>query len=199
MTKRKGAVSEETKEAILSAAADEFFEFGYDKASLRHICSRAGVTTGAVYCFFDGKEDLLSNVMTPIFNVVSAISINYLKILNDDYSVFDDFQRFFSTHRKLYYILYNNMNNPVIADYVSSIDREFSCQIIEMAQSLMPENKELPGEFHEYVSKCLANIMVYSIIKTIAVEPDDNIVTQRLITTIKVYKNGIISLLRSNE
>ncbi|MGN0552340.1 MAG: TetR family transcriptional regulator, partial [Oscillospiraceae bacterium] len=47
MTKRKGADSEETKEAILSAAAEEFFECGYEKSSLRHICSRAGVTTGA--------------------------------------------------------------------------------------------------------------------------------------------------------
>ncbi len=196
MTKRKGAVSEETKEALLSAAADEFYECGYEKASLRHICSRAGVTTGAVYCFFDNKEDLLSNVMIPIFNVVRSISIDYDKILSDDYTAFDEFQKFFSANRKLYHILYNNMSNPVISEYINAITNEFTWQIIDMAHKAMPENNGLPREFDEYISRCLAHIMVYSIIKIIAEESDDSIVTQRLITTVKVYKNGILSLLK---
>lgn len=196
MTKRKGADSEETKEAILSAAAEEFYECGYEKASLRHICSRVGVTTGAVYCFFDNKEDLLANVMLPILKVVSAISIDFDKVLKDDFTAFMDFQKFFSANRKLYYILYSNMNNPVIADYVGVIVNEFSCQIIDMAHKAMPGNKELPPEICEYISKCLAPIMVYSIIKIIAEEPDDDLVTRRLITTVIVYKNGILSLLK---
>lgn len=196
MTKRKGAVSEETKEAILSAATDEFYECGYEKASLRHICSRAGVTTGAVYCFYENKEDLLANVMIPIFNIVRSISIDYDKILNDDYTAFDEFQKFFSANRKLYNILYNNMNNPVIAGYIRAINEEFIYQIIDMAHKAVPRGMELPQGFDEYISTCLAHIMVYSIIKIIAEEPDDLIVTQRLITTVKVYKNGILSLLK---
>lgn len=196
MTKRKGAVSEETKEAILTAAAEEFYECGYEKASLRHICSRAGVTTGAVYCFFDNKEDLLSNVMTPIFNVVRSISIDYYKVLNDDYTAFDEFQKFFSANRKLYHILYYNMNTPVIEGYIKAITEEFAHQIMDMAHKALPASKEFPKEFDDYISRCLAHIMVYSIIKIISEEPDDRIVTQRLITTVRVYKNGILSLIK---
>lgn len=196
MTKRKGAVSEETKEAILSAAAEEFYEYGYEKASLRHICSRAGVTTGAVYCFFENKEDLLSNVMVPIFNVVRSISIDYDKVLCDDYTAFDEFRKFFSANRKLYHILYHNMNNPVIAGYLKAITEEFTHQITDMAHKVLPASKELPKELDEYISRCLAHIMVYSIIKIISEESDDQIVTQRLITTVRVYKNGILSLLK---
>ncbi|MDD6991885.1 MAG: TetR/AcrR family transcriptional regulator [Oscillospiraceae bacterium] len=192
MTKRKGAVSEETKEAILTAAAEEFYECGYEKASLRHICSRAGVTTGAVYCFFDNKEDLLSNVMTPIFNVVRSISIDYYKVLNDDYTAFDEFQKFFSANRKLYNILYYNMNTPVIEGYIKAITEEFTHQIMDMAHKALPASKE----FDDYISRCLAHIMVYSIIKIISEESDDRIVTQRLITTVRVYKNGILSLIK---
>ncbi|MDY3792499.1 MAG: TetR/AcrR family transcriptional regulator [Oscillospiraceae bacterium] len=192
MTKRKGAVSEETKEAILTAAAEEFYECGYEKASLRHICSRAGVTTGAVYCFFDNKEDLLSNVMTPIFNVVRSISIDYYKVLNDDYTAFDEFQKLFSANRKLYNILYYNMNTPVIEGYIKAITEEFTHQIMDMAHKALPASKE----FDDYISRCLAHIMVYSIIKIISEESDDRIVTQRLITTVRVYKNGILSLIK---
>lgn len=196
MTKRKGAVSEETKEAILSAAAEEFYEYGYEKASLRHICSSAGVTTGAVYCFFENKEDLLSNVMMPIFNVVRSISINYDKVLCDDYTAFEEFQKFFSANRKLYHILYYNMNTPVIEGYIKALTEEFTHQITDMAHKALPENKEPPKELDDYISRCLAHIMVYSIIKIIAEEPDDQIVTQRLITTVRVCKNGILSLLK---
>ena len=39
-------------------AKEEFMEKGYNKASLRSICSKAGITTGALYFFFENKEDL---------------------------------------------------------------------------------------------------------------------------------------------
>ena len=40
---------EETIEKIKQAALEEFYTNGYAKASLRTICNRAGVTTGAMY------------------------------------------------------------------------------------------------------------------------------------------------------
>ena len=72
----------------------------------------------------------------------------------------------------------------------------FGSQIIAMAQKVISGKGELSEEMSDYISKCLAPIMVYSIIKTIAEEPDNLIVTQRLVTTIMIYKNGILSLLK---
>ncbi len=48
----------ETKAKLLQSAKTEFLEKGYMKASLRNICKNAGVTTGALYFFFEDKEDL---------------------------------------------------------------------------------------------------------------------------------------------
>lgn len=48
----------ETKERLLESAKREFLEKGYMKASLRSICAKAGVTTGALYFFFKDKEEL---------------------------------------------------------------------------------------------------------------------------------------------
>lgn len=47
-----------TRERLLKSAQKEFGEKGYMKASLRNICAQAGVTTGALYFFFQDKEDL---------------------------------------------------------------------------------------------------------------------------------------------
>lgn len=52
----------ETRNKLLQSAREEFREKGYMKASLRNICKNAGVTTGALYFFFEDKEDLFDAV-----------------------------------------------------------------------------------------------------------------------------------------
>ena len=196
MSKKKGAISEVTTKEIISAATEEFYEHGYEKASLRQICARAGVTTGAVYCFFQTKEDLLFNVMEPIFNVVNSISQEYSSILEDDFASFENFRVFFSANRKLYRILHTNLNNPVISEYLDKLDEEFSRQIVKLAGMYVEGKTYLPQDLDAYTIKCLSHSMVSMIIKIIAEETDDKLATAHLITTMRVFKNGILSLLK---
>lgn len=55
----------ETKAKLLASAKQEFLEKGYMQASLRSICKNAGVTTGALYFFFQDKEDLFTQLVEP--------------------------------------------------------------------------------------------------------------------------------------
>ena len=48
---------------ILESARAEFLASGFEKASLKTICEGAGVTTGALYKRYKGKEDLFSAVV----------------------------------------------------------------------------------------------------------------------------------------
>ena len=57
---------EETIEKIKQAALEEFYTNGYAKASLRTICNRAGVTTGAMYFSFENKEALFQAILQPL-------------------------------------------------------------------------------------------------------------------------------------
>lgn len=52
-----------TKQMLIDAAKKEFLEKGYEKASLRKICSDANVTTGAMYFFFKNKHDLFTSIV----------------------------------------------------------------------------------------------------------------------------------------
>lgn len=54
---------ESTKEMLIASAKTEFLEKGYEKASLRSICSKANVTTGALYFFFKNKSDLFDSIV----------------------------------------------------------------------------------------------------------------------------------------
>lgn len=55
----------ETRQRLIDSAKTEFFENGFAKASLRKICTNAGVTTGALYFFFKNKDDLFSAIVAP--------------------------------------------------------------------------------------------------------------------------------------
>lgn len=59
------ARKKQTEERLLACAKRRFLSMGYEKASLRDICKDAGVTTGALYFLFDGKEALLAAILDP--------------------------------------------------------------------------------------------------------------------------------------
>ena len=69
----------ETKERLLVCAREEFLEKGYQKASLRSICKKAGVTTGALYFFFQDKEDLFSAIVQPTLDQVRAMAEQHVR------------------------------------------------------------------------------------------------------------------------
>lgn len=52
-------------EKIIRAAMDEFSEFGYDKASMRRIGQRCGLTAAALYRHFDSKESMFEALVEP--------------------------------------------------------------------------------------------------------------------------------------
>ncbi|WP_093865391.1 ScbR family autoregulator-binding transcription factor [Streptomyces sp. TLI_053] len=52
-----------TRRLILEAAASVFDEFGYERATIGEVVSRAGVTRGAVYFHFASKRELAQGVI----------------------------------------------------------------------------------------------------------------------------------------
>jgi AcrR family transcriptional regulator len=67
----------EIKEQIINAAKREFLELGFEKASLRQIAARAGVTKGNIYTYFKNKDELFCSIVEP----AEALIRDYM---NDD-------------------------------------------------------------------------------------------------------------------
>ncbi len=55
----------EVRQSILTAAENEFLERGFEKASLRGIAGRAGVTKGNIYIYFNSKDQLFTTLAAP--------------------------------------------------------------------------------------------------------------------------------------
>ena len=52
-----------TRKALIRSGKQEFLEHGFKQASLRTICARASVTTGAFYVYFAKKDDLFRAIV----------------------------------------------------------------------------------------------------------------------------------------
>ncbi|MGL6201607.1 MAG: TetR/AcrR family transcriptional regulator [Lachnospiraceae bacterium] len=57
---------------ILESAKKEFLSCGYEKASTNVICKNAGVTSGALYKRFAGKDELFSALVAPVADEFKA-------------------------------------------------------------------------------------------------------------------------------
>lgn len=64
---------EEIRIRILDAACEEFLTAGYRRASMRAIAERAGITPGNIYAYFQGKEDLLDQVVSPTMEALGRM------------------------------------------------------------------------------------------------------------------------------
>lgn len=58
---------------ILKSAKKEFLTYGYEKASLQSICENAGITTGALYKRYKGKEDLFCAVVAETVEALNNV------------------------------------------------------------------------------------------------------------------------------
>ncbi len=61
------------KNVLLASAKREFLAKGFLEASLKKICDDAGVTTGAIYRRYKGKEELFSEVVKPVVELFKTL------------------------------------------------------------------------------------------------------------------------------
>lgn len=59
---------------LMEVACQEFSDKGYQGTSLRSICEKAEVTTGTLYFFFSGKEDLFIQIIGDVVNEFKVLS-----------------------------------------------------------------------------------------------------------------------------
>ena len=72
---RFAKLGKDKQELILSAAAEEFTQHGYEHATMARILSKAGISKGAAYYYFNGKADLFNAVTDRYMKRLDAVAI----------------------------------------------------------------------------------------------------------------------------
>lgn len=174
----------ETRKKLLDSAKQEFLDKGYMKASLRNICKNAGVTTGALYFFFQDKEDLLRQLVeVPLQRLASLIQSHLSDELNMDtafVSLGDDSEdiqaareivHFMYQHSDIFQILLTKSQGSVYEDIVSRFadwgEQHYNV-LAEMTAAKLGVSKP-----DHYMIHWMAHMQVDAFIHLFTHEPDE--------------------------
>jgi len=142
---QSGKVREERQKQLLEAALGLFAEKGFHNTTVAEIAARAGVSQGAVYWYFDSKDELfeaafagtLKSLLEPFFEVLAdeARPAGERLMSVAEYSL-----DLFALHADLAFILLQIMSTQELARILTYDFREF---YREFGKLLMPLFEEL--------------------------------------------------------
>ena len=146
----KQNVEYKKRELLIEAAKKEFLEKGYNKASLRNICSQAGVTTGALYFFFKNKEELFAEIVDgPLMGLKKLLAEHFRRdtesmtglettddIEMDHSDESDMFIEYIYRYRDSFILLLSSSENTVyencVDDFVDMLEKSLPMMISAM-------------------------------------------------------------------
>lgn len=133
MARKVSSVSGDTKNRLMQVAANEFATKGFQDSSLRRICNDAGVTTGALYFFFQNKDDLFKELILSIANPIEDFMINHFKTESnfwekslednekDDIQEMCHFLCICYKNKSICDVLLNNRSHSVVYDFINKL------------------------------------------------------------------------------
>ncbi|MBP5252850.1 MAG: TetR/AcrR family transcriptional regulator [Lachnospiraceae bacterium] len=191
-----------TRELLMEAAKKEFLEKGYNKASLRSICADAGLTTGALYFFFENKADLFAAIVDPPLNGLKKILFEHFRedaeeakkltsiegldmdhseisdrIVGHIYENYDSFMLLLTSAE-------NTVYENVVDEFVDMLDK-----------SIPPMMANVGGyTYDEYMSHWMAHISMDAFIHVIKHEKDAETAGKRLRSILNYLVMGWVQL-----
>ncbi len=192
----------EKRDLLLKAAKKEFLEKGYNKASLRTICANAGVTTGALYFFFDNKADLFAAIVDPPIGELKKILFEHfnedakymsnLKSLDDIEVDHSDISDMITEHIYRYYdnfmLALNGSENTVYEHVVDDFVKLLEESVPHMLSGLKGYTLD------EYMSHWMSHISMDAYIQVIKHEKDKEVAKCRLRSILNYLTRGWIEL-----
>ena len=189
----------EKRKLLIESAKKEFLSKGYNKASLRNICANAGVTTGALYFFFENKEDL--------YNAIVNGPIEELKKLVIDHFNID------CAYNKKIEIDLSDLDHTDLSDEICElVYKNYDCFMLVLSGSREGTKEQLIDEFVHLIETSymemldrsinygydtfmihwLAHTMIDSLIHIIKHEPDVNIAKKRMAAVMNLLVAGSV-------
>ena len=203
----KQDVEYKKRERLIEAAKKEFLEKGYNKASLRTICSKAGVTTGALYFFFENKAELFAAIVDePLKGLKKLVATHFkedsmymsklgsLSEIELDHSDESDmFIEYIYDYRDNFMLILNASENTV---YENCVD-EFVVMIEKSIPMMMSGMKGYT--YDEYMSHWMAHLTIDAFINVIKHIDDKEDAKRRMRPILNYLVKGWVELVMVKE
>lgn len=184
----------DVKQRLLDVAKEEFFEKGYKSASLRNICKKTGVTTGAAYFFFENKEDLFSAVVMPFWGPLCQKLYEHTKEERDIFEkgTVRDTEIDIAVSKFIVHSFYENRKVATILldKSVGTRFEKISDQLVELIQSEFIVNVDVMNiKIDPWIINWFSHIVVDSFIRTLLYFDTEEEAMPRILLVVKIIQN----------
>lgn len=148
----------EKKDAILNSALEAFAAHGLEAASYNQIIEQAGISKGAMYYYFDDKEDLFITVVRREIEAISETVQDFPPVgtVEEFWSLLHDFLHRFMEFaasrplamglmRQLFRMKKEGMRSPGLAE-LQELGRQFTRQFLGLGRSVGAVRTDLPDD-----------------------------------------------------
>lgn len=206
MTRRAGTVTEETKSRLMQIAAYEFATKGFQGSSLRDICQKAGLSTGSVYFFFNGKDDLfraiVEMVTTPLEKFLNRhfttettyVEKSLIDNEKDDVLEFQAFLGFYYEHKTNCDVLLFNRSHPFIAQFFKVIEELYENHYLTLINNIA-KAKGRSTPIDEFAVRWFARTNMQMSLDIIAQGFSEDEAIEHAKNLVHVMENGFTGLL----
>ena len=197
--------NKETKERLIESARAEFSEKSYTKASLRKICTDAGVTTGALYFFFKDKEDLFAAIVEQPFIELKSLLLGHFTS-EKEMSLSEMYEHIDGGHDELsaalIHQLYANYDAFMLLLTKSQGTRFERCvdEMVDMTDKTyraMAENmaRQLPNKrINSYMLHWLSHMIIDAFIHLLTHEPNEKKAVEIMSRIMNFYVSSWVEL-----
>lgn len=193
---------EEVREAIVTSATNEFYEHGFEKASLRTIAKKAGTTIGNFYNYFPNKEAVYSEIVKDAHDLLTLITSNHNALEGNDAlwdisdaSVWRDeltklIQGFLPMFNKAFIILIIGSKGTVYEGSKDIFKQLLAEHFIEHIEAFKPDYP------HHEMADVLAEQLLTGLISIIRTHEDPDTQQRLIIEYILFYAIGSMGILQ---
>lgn len=151
-------LKEEVRIRIVNAATLEILENGFEKASMRKIARKAGVTVGNLYRYFDGKEALVKKIVDPALTqlnlLVKSETNNHLSLFSDiDFQVsFEEIEKMLRNFSGGFTGLFDqHYEAMMILMFDSTVRTDLVKWFIQLIKTTVEMNVSIAKDKYEYI------------------------------------------------
>lgn len=209
MTRRAGTSSAETRERILAVATEEFATEAYAKTSLRKICTKANVTTGALYFFFESKEDLFRSAIAPVCNKMAELAKEHFSLEfgrngtpEDEITTASNLARhihaIYSENTQAAEAFIRNYNHPIVVDLKNTMVEKISV-LIRNYLGLDGKTIFASAEHDSLAMAWLATLELDALMHMLHSSPNEEAVSHEAAFVLKFLRGGINALIMQEK
>lgn len=214
MSRKTGNVPEETRAALIKAATEEFAEYGFEKSSLRRICSRAEVTTGALYSSFANKNDLFESVVAPVMEQIFHVIETHFKgerastgreLLDaqgekNDIQAVMEILHYYFRHQDVCSILFHHREHPAVSRFFDDLIELLDEQGKHLAKLLGAGEQENPEEaFSEDMIHWFSHLQMDMIFYLIEHEMEEKQAEIQVRNMVRFLRGGLYALVQDEN